>query len=59
MDTIAEGNKAVVEGISKGRGPGSTQYNNKYVMVFCLHGEKIVKFTEALDCYQVEKWFNQ
>lgn len=47
----------VVEGVCKGRGSGTEKYDNQYLMHFTVEEGKIVSFKEALDCYQVEAWF--
>lgn len=53
----AQDNRVVVEGLSRGRGPGVVVYDNNYLMKFTIEGDKVVDFKECMDCYEVERWF--
>lgn len=57
LSTTADGNRVVVEGLSRGRGPGVIKYDNNYLMKFTIECDKVVDFKECMDCYEVEEWF--
>ena len=56
--STADGNSVVIRGTSRGRGPGVVKYDNVYLMHFTISEDgKVVDFEEAMDCYQVDAWF--
>ena len=57
VSATAEDDRCIVEGLSRGRGPGKCRYDNTYLMKFVVREGKIVDFKECMDCYQVEAWF--
>ena len=57
VGVTAEGERVVVEGLSKVRGPGPSAQDNIYQMRFIIEGGKIKDIRESLDCYQVELFF--
>lgn len=58
VDVVVEGRKAVVDVIISGSGPGTTKYENEYLMwvVVDEKAEKIESVKQSLDPYEVEAW---
>lgn len=55
VNLVAEDDKAFVEGLVKGRGPGQKAYTNTYLMRFIVGDDgKIKDFKEGMDSYEVE-----